>query len=317
MDFLDLQCVITAAEELNFTRAAQRLYISQQSLSARIGKLEQYYGTKLFERTTPLRLTAAGNLFTDRAREMMRFQSCVDEEMRQIQNVKKEHLTIGVLANRGTAVIQLLLPELHTCKRQIFLNAIELTDEDFASALYSKRVDLAIGYQVDPHLAAFLPLFTEDYYLLIPHNIFEQMLSAEVKTEIRTKKSIQISDFIHCPFIANRQITWVKKVLEACCKEAGIAPQIEAETSSVLTRLSLCLSGAGIMVTSTALLALFGQMLDSKQWDKLFVAKIADKPQTIYQKLGVNYLRKKKLQPIEQSFLEVARRAAARSTTSC
>ena len=315
MDFLDLQCMITAAEELNFTRAAQRLYISQQSLSARIGKLEHYYGTKLFERTTPLHLTAAGKLFADRAREMMRFQSCVDEEMQQIRNMEKEHLTIGILTNRGTAIFQLLLPELHVWKRKIFLNTIELTDEDFASALYSKRVDLAIGYQMDPHLAAFLPLFTETYYLLIPCNIYEQMLSTEVKKEIYTKKSAQISDFAHCPFIASRQITWVKKVLETCCKGVGIIPRIEVETSSVLTRLSLCLSGVGIMVTSTALLNLFRQMLDSKQWEKLFVVKIANKPQAVYQKLGISYLRKKELQPLEKSFLKVARRAAAQFAT--
>ena len=43
-----LKCFAVAAEELNFTRAAKRLYITQQALSNHIAKLEQYFGIKLF-----------------------------------------------------------------------------------------------------------------------------------------------------------------------------------------------------------------------------------------------------------------------------
>ena len=43
MNFLNLEYFLVAAEELNFTRAAKRLYISQQSLSNHIAKLEEYF----------------------------------------------------------------------------------------------------------------------------------------------------------------------------------------------------------------------------------------------------------------------------------
>ena len=51
MNLLNLRYFLVAAEELNFTRAARRLYISQQSLSGHILKLENYFGVELFDRS--------------------------------------------------------------------------------------------------------------------------------------------------------------------------------------------------------------------------------------------------------------------------
>lgn len=50
MNLKSLEYFIEVANDLNITSAAQRLYISQQALSAQIQKLEQYYGVTLFER---------------------------------------------------------------------------------------------------------------------------------------------------------------------------------------------------------------------------------------------------------------------------
>ncbi len=50
MNFRNLQYFLAAAEEKNFTHAARRLYISQQSLSGHVAKLEEELGVPLFER---------------------------------------------------------------------------------------------------------------------------------------------------------------------------------------------------------------------------------------------------------------------------
>ena len=48
-----LKCFAAAAEELNFTRAAKRLFISQQALSSHISKLEEYYGSGCLTGASP------------------------------------------------------------------------------------------------------------------------------------------------------------------------------------------------------------------------------------------------------------------------
>jgi DNA-binding transcriptional LysR family regulator len=56
-----LYCFVVAAEELNFTRAAEKLFMTQQALSSHIKKLEQQYDAVLFERRPRLCLTPAGH----------------------------------------------------------------------------------------------------------------------------------------------------------------------------------------------------------------------------------------------------------------
>jgi DNA-binding transcriptional LysR family regulator len=60
---------VALAEELNFTRAAARVNVVQQALSAGVAQLEALVGVQLFERTTRrVRMTAAGEDFLPRAR---------------------------------------------------------------------------------------------------------------------------------------------------------------------------------------------------------------------------------------------------------
>lgn len=62
-----LESFLEVAKDLNMTTAAQRLYISQQTLSFQIQRLELYYGVKLFERQPKLQLTYAGKQLVEGA----------------------------------------------------------------------------------------------------------------------------------------------------------------------------------------------------------------------------------------------------------
>ena len=70
MNLLNLEYFLIAAEELNFTRAAKRLHIAQQSLSNHIAKLEDHFGTPLFDRNPPMSLTPAGACFRRYAQQL-------------------------------------------------------------------------------------------------------------------------------------------------------------------------------------------------------------------------------------------------------
>ena len=81
INFLNLEYFLVAAEELNFTKAAKKLFISQQSLSNHISNMEKEFDVILFNRTTPLTLTYAGQALKAKARQMLELR---DETYREL-----------------------------------------------------------------------------------------------------------------------------------------------------------------------------------------------------------------------------------------
>jgi acetyl esterase/lipase len=95
-----LRSFVAVAEELNFGRAAEQLYLSQPALSRQIRALEQLVGCQLFRRSTHrVELTLAGESLLDRARKLLQD---VDEAISVTQSVGDE------LATRGTRMWQTL-----------------------------------------------------------------------------------------------------------------------------------------------------------------------------------------------------------------
>ncbi len=79
-----LRAFVTVAEELHFTRAATKLFLTQQSLSKQISDLEKELGVRLFDRTSRnVELTAAGTVFVQSARQTLQvFDDGVEEARR-------------------------------------------------------------------------------------------------------------------------------------------------------------------------------------------------------------------------------------------
>lgn len=72
VEFRQLRYVVAVAEELHFTRAAERLYVTQSALTRQIAQLESNLGVKLFERDTRhVELTAAGRVFVEEAKRIL------------------------------------------------------------------------------------------------------------------------------------------------------------------------------------------------------------------------------------------------------
>ena len=77
-----LNYLLVLAEEQNVTRAAQRLYITQPTLTTFITKLERELGTKLFDRTrNPVRATKNGELYIQKMRELLLAEQQLKEEL--------------------------------------------------------------------------------------------------------------------------------------------------------------------------------------------------------------------------------------------
>ena len=110
INFLNLEYFLAAAEELNFTRAAKRLYISQQSLSNHISNMEKEFDVVLFNRTSPLTLTYAGQALKVRARQLLDLKDETYREIADIKDFSTGQLSIGVSHTRGRFILPEILP---------------------------------------------------------------------------------------------------------------------------------------------------------------------------------------------------------------
>jgi epsilon-lactone hydrolase len=115
-----LRAFVAVAEELNFSRAAERLYLSQPALSRQIRTLERVVGCALLRRSTHrVELTLAGSALLDRARPVL---AALDEAIAAAQSVG------GELAAR---IMRLWAPVLAVATDQTSIQALREVFEDF------------------------------------------------------------------------------------------------------------------------------------------------------------------------------------------
>jgi DNA-binding transcriptional LysR family regulator len=108
LDTRPLRAFVVVAEELNFTRAAQRLFVAQQALSAQVRQLETRLGVRLFERTTrKVGLTGAGEQLLPHARAAL---AALDAGTRQLTAAQRTALRVGL---SGTAILSVVSETMH------------------------------------------------------------------------------------------------------------------------------------------------------------------------------------------------------------
>jgi DNA-binding transcriptional LysR family regulator len=96
-DLRQVRYFVAVAEELNFTRGAERLHMAQPPLSAAIQQLEEQLGVDLFERTTRhVELTLAGKLLLARGQELLAHAEEVFSAVREVERAPVGTLRVGV-----------------------------------------------------------------------------------------------------------------------------------------------------------------------------------------------------------------------------
>ena len=102
---------LAIVKERSISKAADRLYLSQPYLSQYLAKLEANLGVTLLDRShTPLRLTAAGELFHAYLERQGYLDRQLERDLQQLQEKKRQQLHIGVSTWRGSTLLPDILP---------------------------------------------------------------------------------------------------------------------------------------------------------------------------------------------------------------
>ena len=181
MTFASMEYFTVLAQERSFTRAAERLHITQQSLSSHVAGMERELGCRLLVRHIPLELTYAGEVLLRYAAEFQKAHGDMRREFCDISQNQRGVLRVGVAAARGRA----LLPGTIALFQRDFPNITLALTEGSNDALRQKLAEGSVDLAVADFPDALPDVSLRDFYREAVVLLIEPALFAAVYGERR------------------------------------------------------------------------------------------------------------------------------------
>jgi len=166
-----LEYVLTLARERNLTRAAEKLYISQPSLTNYISRLENELGVKLFDRThQPITVTTAGIIYIEEMKKIQRRQIALHTKLHLVNN-RKDNFSIGIPAVRSEYILPLAIQKFRQLHPNISINMETGIEDHLEKELDAGNLDVAIGVLSMAYPGIRYHSYYEDQiFLLVPRS---------------------------------------------------------------------------------------------------------------------------------------------------
>ncbi|NUU24507.1 MAG: LysR family transcriptional regulator [Streptomycetaceae bacterium] len=141
----DLRYFVATAEELNFTRAAERLFVSQPALSKQIRQLEEQLRVRLFDRDKrAVTLTGPGEALLPAAREMLRAWDEAQRAVGDAAAAEASVLTVGLSTSVGRGLLQRARSRFAERRPAWTLKLRQINWDDATAGLAGGEVDVAL-----------------------------------------------------------------------------------------------------------------------------------------------------------------------------
>lgn len=240
MELRHLRYFVAVGEELSFTRAAERLHIAQPPLSQQIRQLEEELGVILLERTArPVRLTQAGLLLLDRARELLAALEITVADTQRIGRGQAGRLMIGFAGSAMYVGLPDIIASFRDACPNVELALDEMLAAEIAEALHQRRIDVGFARP---------PLLPEDGFA--QRSFIEEPYVAALpkRHPLADLEDIALAELSDDPFILypRRPEPTVTSLIMAACQAASFTPQIAQEAGHLQTVIGLVAAEVGV-----------------------------------------------------------------------
>lgn len=239
----------------SFSKAAEKLFITQPALSIAIQKTEALIGMPLFDRgTRPLTLTQAGNVYIKTIEKMHDLEQDLTEQIQDIAALNTGEITIGGTHYINSYILPEILNDFHQKFPSLKINLMEGSAFQMAESLKNRSIDLT--FSCDPEILLNFegyPIFSDQILLAVPAadpwNL-EQKEFALSPSDILRKHHLDDS----CPALPLSALSGLKYCILRkgnnlydrsmnIFERAGITPHIDIELSQLVTAYHLAESG--------------------------------------------------------------------------
>ncbi|MFK0100223.1 LysR family transcriptional regulator [Streptomyces sp. NPDC091040] len=259
MELRQLEYFVAVAEEQNFTRAAERVHISQSGVSAQIRRLEQELGAELFDRSArTVVLTLAGKAALAHARAALAAAGAVGQSVDEVTELIRGRLTVGMVIGCTLTPLFEALAAFHEAHPGVEIALLEDHSDRLTDGVRTGAVDLAL---IGTATAA-----PDGLHAL---TVISERLVAAVPAghPLTRRRRVTLRDLTAHPIVCMPTGTGLRAVFDQACAAQHLRPSIAMQASAADAIADLAARGLGVAVLSDSMAAAHRDRLTARTID--------------------------------------------------
>ncbi|MEP6871431.1 MAG: LysR family transcriptional regulator [Anaerolineaceae bacterium] len=289
MELAQLEAFLQVAHHRSFSRAAEALFLTQPSVTARIQSLEREIGERLFERTgRSVTLTDAGDAFMPHAQRAL---TAVQEGTDAIEAVRHGDIgsiRIGASDTIATYVLPGILKQFRETRPRVHVHLTTGQTEGIVEKLLAGETHLAVSRLTQHPEIESLHLYNDDLALVCsPSHPFA------------SRGWVTIAEAGREPFLFFQRTSSYHSLVYSMFLRAGVVPESVMELDSMETTKHMVEAGLGIAILPVV------SVEREVQAGQLARVEIRDMEQPAQREVGVHVVRNRVLAPPIRDFLRV------------
>ncbi|MGW0697868.1 LysR family transcriptional regulator [Streptomyces sp. NPDC002867] len=240
MQLQQLRYFVAVAETRHFTRAAERVHVSQPSLSQQIRALEQELGADLFARARGnIALTDAGDALLPLARRILADTETARREVQELAQLRRGRVRLGATPSLCTGLLPQVLRTFHDLHPGIEILIEESGSHDLVRELARGALDLAL---------VVLPLPSPSPALTTVELLREDLVVISSPAAAAPPAPARIADLAGEPLVMFRHGYDLRELTVAACRAEGFEPSFTVEGGEMDAVLGFVRAGLGVAV---------------------------------------------------------------------
>lgn len=264
MIFKNYEYFLAIAEEGSVSKAAEKLYISQPSLSKFLKRLEDNIGIELFSRDSyPLKLTEAGELYLTYVKDIVKKEKQLLQAFDDVRNYDSGTVSIGITVWRSSIMLPTVLPKFKSLYPKIDVKVYEGSHQYMASLLDRDKVDFCIFHLPNNYSTfTFEHLQYEKILFCVPeaHPLLKNIEQKDGSIHVQSMSNEEFMHYCDEPFIMLQPGQNIRDITQNFLNKLNITPNIVLETSNLVTALYSARKGLGVTFVPEAALHIPEQM---------------------------------------------------------
>ncbi|MEV7500190.1 LysR family transcriptional regulator [Streptomyces sp. NPDC093018] len=256
MELRQLEYFVAVAEERNFTRAAERVRISQSGVSAQIRRLERELGAELFDRSArTVTLTVAGKAALAHARTALAAAGAVGQAVGEVSDLIRGRLTVGMVVGCTVTPLFDALAAFHRDHPGVELSLLEDNSDRLVEGVRAGTVDLALvgAAAAAPEGLETLTLISERLVAAVPPG-----------HPLAARPRVALAELVAHPIVCMPPGTGLRTVFDRACAARDLHPVIALQATAADAIADLAARDLAVAVLSESMAARYGDRLTAR-----------------------------------------------------